>query len=343
MGRRILRLILGGIVVPIAACLLQAALWEQLKPLSLFFFWPAIILAGWFGDLLTVLVATALSTVLALYFFIPPERSFAIADVKHGLDLVLFAVLGASISVASRIRERSRLHRLENESLKQALRARDDFLAMAAHELKTPVSAVLLELQGLQRSLGKDPATAAAAQRVGKAASCSLRLDRLITEMLDVSRITTAGLHLEPEDVDLSEVVSEVVGRFAETKCESTIAMDCEKGVTGHWDKLRVEQVVDNLVGNAVKYGMGKTIEVDLHAENSTAILSVVDHGIGIDAEHQLKLFQRFERAVATRDYGGFGLGLWITREIVEASGGTVQVKSAPGQGSTFTVRLPRH
>ncbi len=121
------------------------------------------------------------------------------------------------------------------------------------------------------------------------------------------------------------------------------VALACEKSVTGHWDKLRVEQVVNNLVGNAIKYGMGKTVEVDLHAEYSTAILRVVDHGIGIDAAHQQKLFQRFERAVATRDYGGFGLGLWITREIVEASGGSVQVMSAPGQGSTFTVRLPRH
>ncbi|HTQ46842.1 MAG TPA: HAMP domain-containing sensor histidine kinase [Polyangiaceae bacterium] len=329
--------------MPIAACLLQAALWEQLKPFSLFFFWPAVFLASWFGDVLTGLVATAVSCMLSLYFFVPPERSFAIAEVKHGLDLLLFAVIGTSVSVASRIRERSRLQRLENENLKLALRARDDFLAMASHELKTPVSAVLLQLEGLQRSLGKEPATASAAERVGKAASCSRRLDRLITEMLDVSRITSAGLRLEPEDVDLSELVAEVVGRFAERKCESTIALDCEKGVTGHWDKLRVEQVVDNLVGNAVKYGMGKTIEVGLHAENSTAILSVVDHGIGIDTEHQQKLFQRFERAVATRDYGGFGLGLWITREIVEASGGSVQVKSAPGQGSTFTVRLPRH
>jgi signal transduction histidine kinase len=329
--------------VPVAACLLQAALWAQLRPLSLFFFWPAVILAGWFGDILAVLVATALSCMLAWYFFIPPEHSFAVAEAKNAVDLVLFGVLGASLSVVSHIRERSRLHRLENESLKLALRARDDFLAMAAHELKTPVSAVLLQLQGLQRSLDKDPATASAAERVGKAARTSLRLDRLITQMLDVSRITTAGLRLEPEDMDLSELVAEVVNRFAETKCESTIAVECETGVTGHWDKLRVGQVVSNLVGNAVKYGMGKAIEVDLHTENSTAILRVEDHGIGIDAEHQQKLFERFERAVATRDYGGFGLGLWITREIVEASGGTVQVKSAPGQGSTFTVRLPRH
>jgi signal transduction histidine kinase len=329
--------------VPIAAALLQAALWAQLNPLSLFFFWPAVFLAGWFGGLATVLTATALSCVLALYFFISPERSVAIAEAKHGLDLAMFAVIGTSVAIVSRIREHTQLQRLENEHMKLALRARDDFLAMAAHELKTPVSAMLLQLQGLQRRLSNDPAAKSAAEHVSKAASCVFRLDRLITQMLDVSRITTAGLRLEPESVDLSQLVTEVVARFAEVKGECPIAVECEKGVTGHWDRLRVEQVVDNLVGNAVKYGMGKTIEVDLHAENSTAILRVVDHGIGIDAEHQQKLFQRFERAVATRDYAGFGLGLWITREIVEASGGTVQVTSAPGQGSTFTVRLPKH
>jgi signal transduction histidine kinase len=342
-GRRILRFVLAGIGLPIAAALLQAALWNQLRPFSLFFFWPAVFLAGWFGGLATVLVATALSCLLAVYFFIPPERTLAISEPKHGVDLLVFALIGVSLAILSRVRERARLQRLENEALKLALRARDDFLAMAAHELKTPVSAILLQLQGLQRSLGKDPATKSAEERVGKAATCSLRLDRLISEMLDVSRITSAGLHLEPESVDLSQVVTDVVGRLAEAKCESPIALECEQGVTGQWDKLRVEQVVGNLVGNAIKYGMGKPIEVGLRAENSTAILRVVDHGIGIDAEHQQKLFQRFERAVASRDYGGFGLGLWITREIVEASGGTVLLKSAPGQGSTFIVRLPRH
>jgi signal transduction histidine kinase len=342
-GRRILRLVLWGIAVPIAAGLLQAALWEELDPLYLFFFWPAVILAGWFGDLVTVLVATALSTVLADYFFVPPSGSFAIGEAKHVFSLAIFAVTGAALSVVCHIRERSRLHRLENEQLKTALRARDDFVAMASHELKSPVSAMLLQLQGLQRSLSKEPATKSASEQVGKAANSGLRLDRLITQMLDVSRITTAGFHLEPENVDLSEVVTGVVDRLVEEKCPSSIALACEKGVTGSWDRLRVEQVVNNLVGNAIKYGKGKLVEVDLHAENSTAVLRVVDHGIGIDTEHQRKLFHRFERAVATRDYGGFGLGLWITREIVEASGGTVEVESAPGEGSTFTVRLPRH
>lgn len=340
---RIVRFLLGGLAVPIAAGVLQAALWQQLEPLYLFFFWPAVFLAGWLGGVSTVLAATALSCALALYFFIPPERSLAIAEAKHAIGLAMFVAIGASLSVVSRIRERSRLQRVENEQLKASVRARDDFLAIAAHELRTPVTALLLQLQGLQRALGKAPAAESAAERVAKAVTSVSRLDRLITQLLDVSRITTAGLRLEPESVDLSQLVTEVVGQFVDAHCAGPIALACEKGVTGRWDRLRMEQVVSNLVGNAVKYGEGKPIEVDLRAEHTAVVLRVVDHGIGIDEEHQRKLFQRFERAVATRDYGGFGLGLWIAREIVEASGGTVHVKSAPGEGATFTVRLPTH
>jgi signal transduction histidine kinase len=104
---------------------------------------------------------------------------------------------------------------------------------------------------------------------------------------------------------------------------------------------MRIEQVVANLVGNAVKYGQGKPIEVDLHREDGEAVLRIADQGIGIAEDHQKKIFQRFERAVAARDFGGFGLGLWITREIVDACGGRIAVESAPGHGSTFTVWLP--
>jgi signal transduction histidine kinase len=143
--------------------------------------------------------------------------------------------------------------------------------------------------------------------------------------------------------VNLSEVVTEVAGRFADPslKTQSPILVMCEDDVSGRWDPLRMDQVVNNLVGNAIKYGEGKPVEVNLHREDGLAVLDVVDHGIGIDEEQQKRIFQRFERAVPTRDFGGFGLGLWITRQIVQASGGTIEVHSAPGQGAAFTVRLP--
>ena len=111
--------------------------------------------------------------------------------------------------------------------------------------------------------------------------------------------------------------------------------------MVGRWDRLRIEQVINNLVANALKYGGESPVEISLHQDHDTAVLEVVDRGIGIDEAHQQKIFQRFERAVAARDFGGLGLGLWITRQIIDASGGNIEVESAPGEGSTFTVRLP--
>jgi signal transduction histidine kinase len=111
--------------------------------------------------------------------------------------------------------------------------------------------------------------------------------------------------------------------------------------VKGFWDRLRLEQVVTNLISNAIKYGKGRPIEIETRPDGADAVLTVTDHGLGIAPEDQQRVFQRFERSRRTREYGGFGLGLWITRSIVEASGGTITVDSQPGQGATFTVRLP--
>ena len=114
-----------------------------------------------------------------------------------------------------------------------------------------------------------------------------------------------------------------------------------EPHVVGHWDRERVEQAIENLVENAVKYGQGKPVEIDLRTDHGEVVLQVIDHGVGIDEDHQKRIFERFERAVSTRDFGGLGLGLWIARRVVEASGGRIAVRSAPGQGAEFTVRLP--
>lgn len=234
------------------------------------------------------------------------------------------------------------LLRAEREAnLKTSVAVRDDFIAIAGHELNSPLAALLIQLESLQRAVRKDPAMDTGA-RLEKAVGSAHRLGRLVEQLLDVSRITSGRLRLESEPVDLSWVVKEIVARCAEmTDRRPSIVLRCEGQLNGYWDRLRIEQVVSNLVGNALKYGQGKPVEVDLRMDEGEAVLRVIDHGIGIDEEHQKKIFQRFERAVVTRDFGGFGLGLWITRQIVEVSGGRIDVESAPGQGSTFTVRLP--
>jgi signal transduction histidine kinase len=230
------------------------------------------------------------------------------------------------------------------EDLKASIQVRDDFLAIAGHELKTPLAALLMQLQSLRRTVRKDVA-ASVADRLDKAAASGVRLDRLINQLLDVSRITAGRLRLEPEAVNLADVVHDVIARYAVANDETAPPIDvsCTADVKGYWDRLRVDQLINNLVGNAVKYGQGKPVEVDLHQENDEAVLRVVDHGIGIDEDHQRRIFQRFERAVTARDFTGFGLGLWITRHIVEASGGKIEVESTLGKGAAFTVRLPTH
>ncbi|MBX3468506.1 MAG: response regulator [Planctomycetes bacterium] len=227
---------------------------------------------------------------------------------------------------------------------REAIRARDEFLQVASHELKTPLTPLLLQLDtlavALRRGDGQDERLAA---KVDVAARQTLRLDRLVDSLLDVARITGGRLELQPEEADLVTVVREVVERFqAEARragCE--LALRARAPVRGRWDRLRLEQVASNLLSNAIKYGQGRPVEVAVDEAGGVARLTVADGGIGIDEEGQRRIFSRFERAASARHYGGLGLGLFITRCIVEAHAGTIAVSSRPGEGATFTVQLP--
>ncbi|WP_170319902.1 MASE1 domain-containing protein [Polyangium spumosum] len=227
----------------------------------------------------------------------------------------------------------------------ESIRARDEFLSIASHELKTPLTSLSLKLQGLARSLRKAPDLAdKIAPSLDVALRQTRRLNTLVDELLDVSRITQGRLELRIEELDLSAVVEDLLERMQETAtragCE--VRLDLEASVVGRWDRSRLEQVLMNLLSNAIKYGAGKPIDVCVRGDGAQARFWVRDRGIGIPAEDQERIFQRFERAVSVRHFGGFGLGLWIARRIVEAFGGTIVVVSAPGEGSTFTVTLPR-
>jgi signal transduction histidine kinase len=169
------------------------------------------------------------------------------------------------------------------------------------------------------------------------------RLTLLINSLLDVSSITAGRLVLEREDVDLAQLVREVIEReedaLAEARCE--VRLEAPAPAVGRWDRLRLDQVVTNLVSNAMKFGAGKPIRVAVGIDGGTARVVVEDEGIGISAEAQARIFERFERAVSGRNFGGLGLGLWISRQIVQQSGGRIGVESQPGAGARFTVELP--
>jgi PAS domain S-box-containing protein len=224
----------------------------------------------------------------------------------------------------------------------EAVAIRDEFLSIAGHELKTPLTALLFHAESLQRNALAIPPTEVA-DRATKMVRNAQRLARLVEELLDVSRIAAGRLTLEREQVDLSGLVSELTARIrdAAERAGSPIQLDASRPAVGHWDRLRVEQVVENLLTNAVKYGRGKPIEVTVEPRERLARLVVRDHGFGIAPADQARIFERFERAVSSRHYGGLGLGLWIARQIVEAHGGRIRVASRPDDGAAFTVDLP--
>lgn len=226
------------------------------------------------------------------------------------------------------------------EELQRAVRARDDFVSIAGHELRTPLNALQLNLALIQRTLPRDTPVH---DRLQAAERQIQRLTRLTDELLNVARITAGRMTLEREPTDLGELVHAVAARLADelARSGSDLVIGVSTTVVGGWDRLRIEQIVTNLLSNAVKYGAGKPIHVIVDRNRTLARLTVRDHGIGISEADQERIFDRFERAVTSQRALGFGLGLWITKQLVEAHGGTIRVQSAPSAGSTFIVEWP--
>jgi predicted ATPase/signal transduction histidine kinase len=230
----------------------------------------------------------------------------------------------------------------------RAVHLRDQFLSTASHELRTPITSLRLTTESLLHAArsGKARVPAAFSGRLERVLHSAQRLQRLIDELLDVARIEQGQATVWPSEVDLGLLVRDVAGQLefdlAQAGCQLTIASDSQRPVVGSWDARRLEQVVTNLLSNAIKFGAGRSIEVGVRDAGDVAELTVKDHGIGIVADRLPKIFDRFERAVSSAHYGGLGLGLYLARSIVESHGGTIAVESRAGEGSTFTVRLPR-
>jgi len=232
------------------------------------------------------------------------------------------------------------------EELRLALRSRDEFISMASHELRTPVTVLHLQLQTLRRVLDRmdEGKPGILLDRMQSLEHQTNRIALLVGELLDLSRMRLGRLELKLEVTDLAELAGETVERLRQQadRALSELSVRAEAAAPGYWDRLRVEQVITNLVVNAIKFGEGRPIAVSVDADPECARLTVEDHGIGIAPEDQARVFDRFERAAPAENYGGLGLGLYIARQIVEAHGGTILVRSTPGGGATFTVELPR-
>ncbi len=255
-----------------------------------------------------------------------PARVFAPGDL---------ALLGDVARRAALAVESARL--LREATL--AARAREEFLQVASHELRGPVGTLRLSVQMLMR--GASPAAQAA--RLRAIERQAHRLTVLSDTLLDVSRITAGRLELARENGDLAALVREAAARAYDAAAEagSELSVDAPGPLHLSYDPARLDQVVSNLISNAVKYGRGGPIRVSVREVDGKGRIEVEDRGIGIAPEDLGRVFDRFERAVSVRHYGGLGLGLWIVRRLVEAHGGSIHVRSTIGEGSTFTVNLP--
>jgi signal transduction histidine kinase len=235
------------------------------------------------------------------------------------------------------------------QELQRALAARDEFIATVAHELRNPVAPLMFQIRlaidkAEQMASGGGPLPADWVQ--SQLRRIEQRLHRLLEtldRLLDVSRLSTGRIDLQPETVNLAATVRDVVSTFeSELRVARCAVTFVERGdSTGWWDRMRLEQICQNLLSNAIRFGAGRPIAISIEADQDFATLAVEDHGVGIAPDLHARIFERFERG-AERRSGGFGIGLWVVKNICMAMGGTISVESELGEGACFTVMLPR-
>lgn len=230
----------------------------------------------------------------------------------------------------------------------EAIRIRDEFLSVASHELKTPLTSILLSLQLILKRLEKSTSKSIASDEILRAVDTSIqqskRMSRLINDLLDITQTSSQYFQLVPEKVKLSDLIDDIQGKFEIILKERNITLkivEKDKNIVGYWDRLRLEQAISNLISNAIKYGEGKPITLLTTMEENEVVIEVVDKGMGVKERDESKIFQVFNRGSDVKSVKGIGVGLFIAKNIVEAHGGRISLESEFGKGTTFSVFLP--
>lgn len=230
----------------------------------------------------------------------------------------------------------------------EAIRMRDEFLSIASHELRTPLTSILLAQQSLSKYIRKNKRSSKDDKKAIKSVEIGTlqikKLSSLINDLLNVSVISAGKFTIEKENTDLVAVVKDVILGLEVLlfKNKTYIKLIKENSeVSGMFDRVRIEEVLTNLITNAIKYGNEKPITVVIGVRKKSAIIKISDQGIGMNIERQKNIFDLFSRAVTAKNYKGMGIGLYVSKQITEAHGGRLTVESVEGKGSTFTVELP--
>lgn len=333
LGWRCARIVLA-LLVPAIVTVAQVSFNDLLTAAPMFAYLAGVFVVAWLAGRAAGSLSSVISIVLAGTYFLAPDSRITARAIFPAC--VFLMVTGLVIHLTHR------LQYLERRS-RRIGQAREEFLSAASHELKSPLAALKLQVTVLERELASGAAQERRQERMARLKKTVDRLTRLIDVVLDITRMQAGMLRLELGDVDLAQVAREVVERFAEDgEGPCRLELRADGPAVGRWDRARLDQVVTNLVSNACKYGDGKPVEVLVHGDADVVKLTVRDQGIGIPPESSARIFDRFERLIQSRKIQGAGLGLWITRQIVEAHGGKILVESEPGQGATFTVELRR-
>lgn len=231
--------------------------------------------------------------------------------------------------------------------LTEAVAARDAFIAVAAHELRNPMTPMVGQIELLLDGIRSGQSSLEQIEkRLERLQYAVHRYIKRATILLNVSRITGRKMQLELEQIDLAELLREVVVDLTAAARHAAIPfrLTMPEHLHGTWDRLAVEQIVDNLVSNALKYGGRTPVELSVESLGQQIRIQVRDHGGGIASDDRERVFQRFERVAGRSDSGaGFGVGLWVVGQLVKAMGGMVTICDAPGGGALFSVTLPRH